>query len=82
MPNAQVFVAVYEHRYGEDLRAFATESKALAWKTQLALEWWEQECDDMPKPDESHIGDAYFSLMNDSSRPEYFTIHLLDVEAD
>ena len=39
MSTAKVFVAVYEHRHGEDLRAFTSESKALAWKTQLAVEW-------------------------------------------
>ncbi len=82
MSTAKVFVAVYEHRYGEDLRAFTSESDALAWKTKLALEWWDHECSDTPRPAGSDIGEAYFSLMSELNRPEYFTIHSLDIDGD
>jgi hypothetical protein len=38
----KVWVAVYNHRHGEDMRAFDTEVKALKWREEIADEYWEE----------------------------------------
>ena len=43
-----VFVAIYEHRHVTDVRVFATEAGARAWKDELAREHWSDYCEGEP----------------------------------
>lgn len=75
-----VFVAVYNHRYGNDVRVFTTEDKALAWRTAIAQEWWEEELRDEPKPDDATIGEEYFNALSDRCDEESFDIIVTELE--
>jgi hypothetical protein len=72
-----IHVAVYEHRHGTDVRAFQSLEVAYAWRTGIAREWWEDEIDDEPPPDDV-IGERYFDRMAD--RGEYFSVHDCSLE--
>lgn len=37
-----VIVAIYEHRYGTNIRVFDTMEKAEAWKEEIARENWDE----------------------------------------
>ena len=54
-----VHVALYEHRYGTDVRAFLDSEEAMHWRTEIAKEWWTDAFDDDLPPDDQ-IGDVYF----------------------
>lgn len=56
----KVFVAVYEHRHGADVRVFATFASAQAWKDEIGAEYWADVSDD-PQPEDA-CGDEYFEL--------------------
>ena len=72
----KVFVAIYEHRHGSDVRVFVAEEKAQAWKDEIGDDYWEIELDE-PKPD-GPCGDEYFDLAGEGG--EYFNIEELEVE--
>lgn len=72
-----VFVAIYEHRRGTDVNVFATEAGALAWKDELARDYWSSYCEGEP-PSEG-AGDAYFEAAGEYSYGEFFSLeeHLI-----
>jgi hypothetical protein len=77
----KVCVARYQHRYGTDLRAFDSEAAALAWRTELAKRWWENEFPlDVPPPDEV-IGEKYFEKISERcSGDEGFSYQTVELE--
>lgn len=78
----KVFVAVYEHEYGSDVRVFGKQEDAYKWKDQIAYEWWDAEIPDEPMP-ETNIGDEYFKVMGERwGDAEYFSIHHTMVEGE
>jgi hypothetical protein len=74
--GAAVVVAVYEHRHGKNVRAFANERAALEWRAAIAEGWWDEEFDD-ERSTSGDIGAAYF----ESIEREYFSVHRVQVEA-
>lgn len=72
----RVAVAIYEHRHGTDVRVFARDEDALAWRRDIALEYYDQEIGgDRPETDDE-IETAYWDLIND----EYFNVESCPVE--
>jgi hypothetical protein len=64
-----VYVATYDYKHGDAVRVFKTEEAALAWRTAIAQDYWDDtfadaDCDE-PKPDEATIGERYFELMRE-----------------
>ena len=75
--DGKIFVAIYEHRHGSDVCAFATEAAALAWRRQIADQWWTKEFGDKPRPpQEEDLGEVYFEKIDD----EFFAVHPTEVE--
>lgn len=72
-----VYVAIYEHPHGTDVRVFTEEDQALRWRTGLAKEWWSNAFDDDPPPDDE-IGEDYFERMLE--RDEFFSMQECHVE--
>lgn len=73
--GTQVVVGVWDHKYGTDVRAFHTEERALAWRTEIADTWWEHEFQ-IERPAEGDLGQAYF----DEIETESFSVHRVPVE--
>lgn len=71
----RIFVANYEHKYGNDLRAFAKAELAEEWRQRIALEWYESELDKEPPPDGLIAADDYFDRVD-----EYFSVSELEIE--
>lgn len=67
-----IFVATYEHRHGTDVKVFATEAGARAWKDELAREYWLEYCEGAP-PSEG-AGDAYFEVAGEHGDGEFFDL--------
>lgn len=57
-----VYVAIYTHRSGEDVRVFRTEEGAWKWAESIARDKW-SEWHDIPMPTEN-IAKTYFNRMN------------------
>ncbi|MGB3833957.1 MAG: hypothetical protein WA975_19080 [Mesorhizobium sp.] len=74
----RVFVAIYEHPHGTDVRVFTDGDRAMHWRTGLAKEWWSNAFDDDPPPDDV-IGEEYFERMLE--RDEFFSMQECDVES-
>lgn len=75
----KVFVAIYEHRHGNDVRVFDSFAKAQAWKDDIGTTYWTDVSED-PQPEDA-CGDEYFELASESfTRGEYFTIEECEVE--
>lgn len=70
----KVFVAVYEHRHGTDVRVFKEWKSAQAWKDEIGADEWSCVSDD-PQP-EDNCGDEYFDLVTG----EWFNIEECEVE--
>lgn len=69
-----LWVAVYEHKYGMDTFACTTRLAAEILREGVAAQSWEAEMGDLPKPsDPEELADAYFDEMG--SHGEFFTIH-------
>lgn len=75
----RIFVALYEHRHGTDIRAFTTRVQAWNWKDEIAEEWWDHEFPDEDRPAEG-IGDEYFSMIGARGDGKYFTIEEVELE--
>ena len=58
--KTKVIVAIYEHRYGMDVRVFDSFKKAQAWKDEIGADNWQHISDD-PQPEDT-CGDEYFDL--------------------
>jgi hypothetical protein len=64
-PNVStVYIAVYRHRHGEDICAYATEAAALKARDDVADEQWSCEIEGKRKP-KRKIGKRYFGLVED-----------------
>ena len=72
-----VHVALYEHRYGTDVRAFLDSEEAMHWRTEIAKEWWTDAFDDDLPPDDQ-IGDVYFERMLE--RDEFFSTMACEID--
>lgn len=60
-----MIIAIYNHEYGNTVRAFSNIESANKWKDSIANDYWDDAfTSDIPKPD-TNIGDAYFILMID-----------------
>lgn len=69
-----IYIGIYEHKHGTDARVFSTEDEVMAWRDDIAEEFWDEEFDDVKRPGEN-IGERYFELMGEcSGRSEYFTV--------
>lgn len=72
-----VYVAIYEHPHGMDVRVFVDAEQALSWRTGIAQEWWSNAFEDDPPPDDE-IGEEYFERMLE--RDEFFSTLTCDLE--
>ena len=69
-----LWVAVYEHKYGTDTFACTTRLAAEILREGVAAQSWEAEMGTLPRPSDSEeLADAYFDEMG--SHGEFFTIH-------
>jgi len=75
----KVFVAIYSHEYGEDVRAFQSLKSAEAWKDEIGDEWFSHEFPSDPRPDDN-IGEVYFSMQLNSGGDEWFSVTETDIE--
>lgn len=61
----QIFVVVWEHRYGQDVWAFASRERAEEKRISIAEEWFDTECSHLEKPeDRGELADLYFETMS------------------
>lgn len=73
----KVFVALYRHAYGCEVRAFDRFGKAEEWRQELAKEWWDKEVpEDMPA-DPAEAADCYFEVVAFES----FRVHEVELES-
>jgi hypothetical protein len=79
MNASTVVVAMYEHRYGQDVRVFQTREKALQWADEIAEEYWAEMTDNAPKPED--FLEQYWRIAGDGMRHESFTLETLPIEA-
>lgn len=75
----KVWVAVYEHKYGEDVWVFDTPEKAEAKRQELAERWFSVELpgDEAPN-DPVELADFYFDRMYEIGE-EFFHIDECEV---
>lgn len=83
---ARVIVARYEHAHGEDVRMFASDDGAEAWRQEIArqwsADWYSNKTDGEKLPDDPAArADAYFDLMSERGS-EFFNTESFEVEAD
>ncbi len=78
MSDDKVYVAIYDHRHGQDVSVYKTEASALAARDATAACWWERELPKRQKPD-TDIGDIYFHIMGERGE-EFFSITPCEVE--
>lgn len=77
--TTEVYVAVYTHRHGEDIRVFASAEGIEGWRQDIAEEWWDDEIKNEPRPaDAEAAADRYFEIME--GRDEYFSYVKCPVE--
>ena len=77
----QICVAVHEHKYGSDTRAFQSDEGALRWRTEIAKENWEKEFPGKEVPGDDLIADEYFALMGERiGSEESFSYETLELE--
>lgn len=76
-PPQRVYVPIYEHRLGTDVRVFTDQSDALNWSKSIVQEWWSYEFRSNPPPADE-IADEYFERMLD--RNEFFSTQEREVE--
>lgn len=78
MPDS-IIIATYQHKHGSDVRAFANEEGAEAWRQEIAASFWDQ-ATDKPKPsDPVEMADFYFTL-GESYGDEWFSTEAAIVE--
>jgi len=68
----KVWVAVYEHRHGSDVRVFDDAQKAEAWREEIAEEYWS----DLDLGDLLFDADVYWDNVQD----ELFNYNEYEVE--
>jgi len=74
----KVYVAIYEHKYGNDIRVFNDMKKAEEWRVEIADEWFDDVFrGDLKKPlDTNEMAGLYWSNVQD----EWFNIEESEVE--
>jgi hypothetical protein len=75
-----VYVAIFEHKHGTDVRVFQSEDDAQRWRVDLAKEYWDTEMQGpMPRDaTDAEIADDYFDRMGDYG--EFFNIQESELE--
>lgn len=59
-----VYVVVWEHRYGEDVWVFKTHEQAQEKRISIAEAWFDSECNYLNKPqDRQELADLYFETL-------------------
>jgi hypothetical protein len=78
-----IWVAVYDHRFGQDIEAYGTEAEAELERQGIAGGNWDNEFNtDVPKPDDpEELADAYFEMMGErgDGHSESFTIEKKEI---
>lgn len=79
----KVWAAVYQHKYGEDLRTFAEEAGAAAWRKAIADEWWQHTFGEgRAKPDDpDELAEKYWDWQA-CHGDEWFTYEACEVEGN
>jgi hypothetical protein len=75
----KIFVALWEHRHGRDVRVFKNEEGARIWRHDIAIDNWELKIERMPDTPEL-VADRYFEIM-DRRGCEWFTIEACEIES-
>jgi hypothetical protein len=75
----KVYVAIYSHEYGEDVRVFQSLKSAEAWKDEIGGVFFSKEFPSDPRPDDN-IGEVYFDLHMERGRNEWFSVTEADIE--
>lgn len=74
-----IVIATFEHKHGRDVRAFANEDGAEAWRHEIAASYWAQ-ASDAPMPAcPIETANRYFEL-GESYGDEWFSTELTTVE--
>ena len=73
-----VTVAVYAHRYGQDVRVFKTRESALKWADEIADEYWEHMTDNAPRTE--NWREEYWQIAAETYHTESFTLESMPVE--
>lgn len=73
----KVYVGIYEHRYGTDVRVFDSYDKVEAWRQSIADEYFEGEFRGVEKSETiNEVTDYYW----DNIENEWFNIEITEVE--
>ena len=83
---ARVIVATYSHKHGEDVRVFASDDGAEAWRQEIArawsADWYSTKTHGEILPDDpAERADAYFDEMSERGT-EFFRTESCEVEPD
>lgn len=77
----KVWVAVYNHRHGEDIRAFDACLKAMKWREEIADEWWDKEIGTERPVAIEELADDYWEEMG-MRLGAYETFHFQEAEIE
>ena len=69
----QIFIATYQHKHGEDVRAFSSEAEAETWRQKLAAEYWTDIMRGEIPADAGEAADDYFHRSGEIG-DEWFTV--------
>lgn len=76
----QVYVAVFSHKYGEDVSVYRTSKGADSWRIQLADDYWFDAFGDDARPDDKEkMAQMYWDYMRDRGE-EWFSITQCELE--
>ena len=75
-----VWVAIYSHEYGSDVRVFDNEQACRDWRDRIATNWWDDEFPDDEAPKEN-IGGEYFERLAEQGVSESFSWYNAEVES-
>lgn len=78
----QVYVAIYSHEYGNDVRVFRNSELADAWGVEIAKDYWSDAFpDDEPPEDYEKLSRMYWEKMSDyGGYNESYEINVCNVE--
>lgn len=72
----KLYAAAYMHDCGTKIRVFRSKKSAMAWKVQIAKDYWEDFFDGPPVDlCDEEIADQYFETI-----PEYFELDEVEIE--
>lgn len=77
----QVYVAIFSHKFGEDVSVYRTSEGAEKWRITLADDYWHDAFGmDYEKPkDEEKMAQMYWDAMRDNGE-EWFSIQACQIE--